>query len=172
MDRKKMHNIDFESGAVQSYLGILQGVINRMASNCASCKTWCITLVSAMTVVIADKSNPSYIWVAMVPILLFLFLDGYYLGLEQRFRESYNMFIRKLHSGEATIEDVYIVNPGGGSLVTVLIHFKSYYFTFYFPFLWITNRNALHCLQLHIDHELHNNRKFTQSSNPTASFRG
>lgn len=84
----QMSKVDFESGAVQSYLGILQGVINRMASNSAGCKTWCITLVSAITTVIADKSNSSYVWVALVPISLFLFLDAYYLGLEQRFRDS------------------------------------------------------------------------------------
>jgi hypothetical protein len=114
MDNK----INFESGAVQSYLGILQGVINRMASNSASCKTWCITIVSAIAVIIADKSNPVYVWVSLVPILLFLFLDSYYLGLEQRFRDIYNVFIKKLHSEEATIDDVYIVNPGGGFCVS------------------------------------------------------
>lgn len=113
-----MDKVDFESGAVQSYLGILQGVINRMATNSAGCKTWCITIVSAIVVIIADKPNPSYVWVSLVPILLFLFLDSYYLGLEQRFRDVYNVFIKKLHSGNATIEDVYIVNPGGGFCVT------------------------------------------------------
>ena len=68
-----MDNVNFESGAVQSYLGILQGVINRMASNSAGCKTWCITLVSAIAVVVADKTNTSFIWVALIPIALFLF---------------------------------------------------------------------------------------------------
>ena len=87
-----MDKVNFESGAVQSYLVILQGVINRMASNSAGCKTWCITIVSAIVVIIADKSNPVYVWVSLVPILLFLFLDSYYLGLEQRFRDSYNTF--------------------------------------------------------------------------------
>ena len=120
-----MSKVNFESGAVQSYLGILQGVINRMASNSAGCKTWCITLVSAITVVIADKSNSSYVWVALVPISLFLFLDAYYLGLEQRFRDSYNDFIKKLHSGEAEIEDVFIVNPGGGFWLTMTATFKA-----------------------------------------------
>lgn len=120
-----MDNVNFESGAVQSYLGILQGVINRMASNSAGCKTWCITLVSAIIVVIADKSNTSYVWVALVPISLFLFLDAHYLGLEQRFRDSYNAFIKKLHSGEARIEDVFIVNPGGGFWITISSTFKA-----------------------------------------------
>jgi len=120
-----MSHIDFESGAVQSYLGILQGVINRMASNSAGCKTWCITLVSAITVVTAGKSKPSYIWIALVPILLFLFLDSYYLGLEQCFREHYNKFIKKLHSGEATIEDVYILNSESGFFATMSSTFKA-----------------------------------------------
>ena len=120
-----MDNINFESGAVQSYLGILQGVINRMASNSAGCKTWCVTLVSAITIVIADKSDKSYVWVALIPILLFLFLDAFYLGLEQRFRDSYNTFIKKLHSGEAKIEDVFIVNPGGGIWLTISSTFKA-----------------------------------------------
>ena len=115
----QMSKVGFESGAVQSYLGILQGVINRMSSNSSGCKTWCITLVSAITVVIANKSNPSYVWVALIPISLFLFLDSYYLGIEQRFRDSYNAFIKKLHSGNAQIEDVFIVNPGGGLWLTL-----------------------------------------------------
>lgn len=96
-----------------------------MAANSAGCKTWCITLVSAIAVIMADKSNPSYVWVALVPISLFLFLDAYYLGLEQRFRDSYNDFIKKLHSGEAEIEDVFIVNPGEGVWITLSATFKA-----------------------------------------------
>lgn len=120
-----MDNVNYESGAVQSYLGILQGVINRMASNSAGCKTWCITIVSAIIVIIADKSNPVYVWVSLVPVLLFLFLDSYYLGLEQRFRDSYNTFIKKLHAGTAEIDDVFIVNPGEGFCLTSVSTFKA-----------------------------------------------
>ena len=120
-----MKKVDFESGAVQSYLVILQGVLNRMASNSAGCKTWCITIVSAIVVIIADKSNPVYVWVSLVPVLLFLFLDSYYLGLEQRFRDSYNTFIKKLHNGTAEIDDVFIVTPGGGFFITLGSTFKA-----------------------------------------------
>ena len=52
-------------------------------------------------------------------------MDAYYLGLEQRFRDSYNAFIKKLHSGEAKIEDVFIVNPGGGVATTMTATFKA-----------------------------------------------
>ncbi len=110
-------SIEIDSPAVQSYLTILQGVINRMAANSSSCKTWCVALVSAIVMVVADKAKPEYVAIAIVPLLLFLFLDSYYLGLEKRFRDRYNDFIRKLHSGEATVEDLFIVTPGQGASV-------------------------------------------------------
>jgi hypothetical protein len=106
--------VNLDSPAVQSYLTILQGVIGRMASNSASAKTWCIALVSAIIVVIADKGQPGYVWIALVPVGLFFLLDAYYLGLERQFRERYNAFIGKLHEGKAEVEDVFIVTPGGG----------------------------------------------------------
>ncbi len=106
--------VDLDSPAVQSYLRILQGVIGRMASNSAGAKTWCIALVSAIIVVVADKGQPAYVWIALVPVGLFFVLDAYYLGLERQFRDRYNAFIGKLHEGKAEVEDVFIVIPGGG----------------------------------------------------------
>jgi len=43
-----------------------------------------------------------------------LFLDSYYLGLEKRFRDRYNEFIKKLHNGQASVDDLFIVTPGQG----------------------------------------------------------
>lgn len=106
--------VNLDSPAVQSYLTILQGVIGRMASNSAAAKTWCIALVSAIIVVIADKEQPRYVWIALVPVGLFFLLDAYYLGLERQFRERYNAFIGKLHEDAAEVDDVFIVTPGGG----------------------------------------------------------
>lgn len=109
-----MGAVNFESPSVQSYLEILQGVITRMATNSANAKSWCVALVSAILVIVADKSRPEYIWIAGVPVVLFFALDAYYLGLERLLRSLYNDFIRKLHGGSATIEDVFIVSPGNG----------------------------------------------------------
>ena len=106
--------VDLDSPAVQSYLTILQGVISRMASSSAAAKTWCIALVSAIIVVVADKANPKYVWIALVPVLLFFLLDAYYLGMERQFRDRYNAFISKVHDGTARVEDIFIVTPGGG----------------------------------------------------------
>ena len=114
-----MKNLNFESPAVQSYLSILQAIISRMATNSAGCKTWCIALVSAIIVIIANMGKPNYVWISMIAIGLFLLLDSYYLGLERIFRKKYNDFIQKLHSGSATIKDVFIVTPDVGLWKTI-----------------------------------------------------
>jgi hypothetical protein len=101
------------SQAVQAHLTITQAVIQRMASNSSSCKTWCITLVSAMLVLVADKGKPELVWIAIIPIVLFLALDAYYLSLEKMFCLSNNNFIDKLHKGKVVASDLYAVAPSG-----------------------------------------------------------
>jgi len=102
-----------ESLAVQAHLTITQSVVQRMASNSASCKAWCITLVSAILVIVADKGKPDYALLALIPTFLFLALDAYYLALERGFRESYNSFIQKLHGGQMEATDVFYITPKG-----------------------------------------------------------
>lgn len=102
-----------DSPAVQAHLGILQAVISRMAANSANCKAWCITLVSAVLVIVADKGKPNYALIALIPTALFFSLDAYYLALEKMFRDAYNAFIARLHAGQVTSEDLYAVRPGG-----------------------------------------------------------
>jgi hypothetical protein len=101
------------SQAVQAHLTIIQSVIQRMATNSSSCKAWCITLVSAILVVVADKAKPQFLPIALIPTVLFFVLDTYYLALESMFRHSYNLFIDKLHSGKLVSSDLYVVTPKG-----------------------------------------------------------
>lgn len=101
------------SPSVQTHLNILQSTIQRMASNSSQCKALCITIVSAILVIIADKEKPEFVWIALLPSLLFLALDAYYLGLEKGFRKSYNHFIDKLHNSKIATGDLYSVNPIG-----------------------------------------------------------
>lgn len=115
-----MDTISIESPSVQSYVSILQAVINRMAASSAGCKTWCITLVSAITIIIATIDEPDYVWIALIPLLPFVILDSYYLGLERRFRARYNDFIRKLHSSSVTISDLFLVTLEAGAGRTFL----------------------------------------------------
>jgi hypothetical protein len=101
------------STAVQLHLNIMQSVIQRMASNSANCKAWCITLVSAILVVVADKGIARYAIFAAIPTFLFFLLDAYYLALERCFRRSYNLFVGKVHAGSVASIDFYVVRPIG-----------------------------------------------------------
>ena len=102
-----------ESPAVQAHLTILQGIIQRMADNSRACKTWCITLVSAVLILVARQGASDLLLLAGVPLLLFLLLDTYYLALERRFRRSYEAFVAKVHAGTVGVGDLYTVRPSG-----------------------------------------------------------
>ncbi|HUV93600.1 MAG TPA: hypothetical protein VMX14_02050 [Anaerolineae bacterium] len=114
-----MEKLDYNSPSVQSSLTILQDVITRMAGNSASAKTWCVALVSAILVLLADRGSPALVWMALAPILLFCMLDTYYLALEKDFRDRYNELVRKLHAGEAALHDLFVVLPPGESPLTL-----------------------------------------------------
>ena len=105
--------IDPEAASIQTHLGIIQNVIQRMSANSTNCKAWCVTLVAAVLVIIADKGKPEYAWIALLPTIVFLALDAYYLALEKGFRNSYNQFVSKLRAGNLTEKDLYSVMPIG-----------------------------------------------------------
>ena len=101
------------SSAVQAHIKVMQGVIQCMAENSRSCKVWCVTLVAATLVLVARTGEPRHALIALIPTLLFLFLDSYYLALERAFIGSQNAFVAKLHEAELELTDVYKVAPTG-----------------------------------------------------------
>ncbi len=101
------------SDAVRAHVGIMQGVITRMADNSRSCKMWCVTLAAAVLFLSARADEANYALVALVPAALFWVLDAYYLALERVFRASYNAFVAKVHDGSLDVGDLYVVRPSG-----------------------------------------------------------
>lgn len=105
--------INPEAASIQTHLSIIQNVIQRMSANSSSCKAWCVSLVAAVLVIVADKGKPEYAWIALLPSFVFAALDAYYLALEKAFRNSYNSFITKIHKKQLKEEDLYSVLPIG-----------------------------------------------------------
>ena len=97
-----------EPDDVRTHIELLQGIILRMARNSAICKTWCVTLVAAIMVLVARTDTPMYTLIALVPTGLFLFLDTYYLALERAFRKAHETFVCKLHSATLELSDLYV----------------------------------------------------------------
>jgi hypothetical protein len=122
----KKLNLTDDSPSVQGHSAVLQSVIQRMAANSVQCKTWCVTLVSAILILITDKNRPYLVGIGLYPIVIFGVLDAYYLGLEKQFRESYDAFVRKLHAGTLTPDDLFHVAPKGDSSKYQIQALKSF----------------------------------------------
>lgn len=72
------------------HLEFIQSTITRMNQNSFQIKGWMITLVSALLALYASSEKVVYILIAIVPAIVFWFLDAYYLQQERRFRGVYN----------------------------------------------------------------------------------
>ena len=78
-----------------AHLTFIQGVINRMAANSFLVKGWTIALVAALLAIAAEKVTFSYLLVVLVPVLLFWWLDTYYLTQEKIYRALYKDVAKK-----------------------------------------------------------------------------
>ncbi len=97
--------------AVQVHINMLQEIIKRMANNSANCKTWAITIISAILVLYADgKLNSCNLWICYLPVGLFFFLDCFYLGLERNFVKKQNEFIDKINKGDDIVGEIFLVS--------------------------------------------------------------
>ena len=111
---------DANSPSVTAHLEIMQGIISRMANNSATAKTWCVTLVAAILLLVAYTGRPAYSLIALLPIGLFLFLDAYYLQLERRYIQAYERFVERLHAGTLHKKSLYKVEAAKRGWLTKL----------------------------------------------------
>ena len=70
---------------------IIQDIIKRMAFNSFMIKGWTITLV-AVTLLL--RGSEYQVLIAFIPILIFWFLDAYFLWQERLYRRLYNWVIK------------------------------------------------------------------------------
>jgi len=88
--------------AKMKHLEMVQSVITRMANNSFMIKGWCITLVSALLAfAIGKDGNPWLIVVSFLPVIMFWYLDGYFLQQERLFRRVYD---RQLQTENTSFE--------------------------------------------------------------------
>ena len=71
------------------HLEFVQNVITRMNVNSFQLKGWMITIVSALLALYVNSENVLYVFVAVVPVIVFWFLDAYYLKQEALYRKLY-----------------------------------------------------------------------------------
>ena len=87
------------------HLEFIQSNIARMNQCSFQMKGWMITVVTALLALFASSineqtgiGNTMYIIIAIVPTMIFWFLDSYYLTQERKFRGIYNDIIADLET--------------------------------------------------------------------------
>lgn len=127
-----------EESSVQKHLEIMNGIIDRMSSNSTNCKNWAITIVLAVLLFTYENSFSNGYLLAIIPLLLFYFLDAYYLYLERCFRYKYELFVKKYHSQQLEISDLYWVNLEAKLSEKFIGFLSALLSTATFPFYTIT----------------------------------
>ena len=78
----------------RQHLAFIQDVITRMNSNSFSLKGLMITIVAALVAFTVNDDNREtavfYLAIALLLVLLFWFLDAYYLKMEKQYRMLYD----------------------------------------------------------------------------------
>ena len=72
------------------HLEFIQNVITRMNANSFQIKGWTTTIVVALLAIYVSTKNEYFVMVSLFPIIVFWFLDSYYLMQERKFRGLYN----------------------------------------------------------------------------------
>ena len=109
----KSEPLSHNDAAVLKHMEIYQNIISRMANNSSACKNWCIVLVSAFLAFVIDKGKGDVAWLGAIPILIFWFLDAYYLGLENKFRDSVNASAKKIRESNFLLADLFVIKADG-----------------------------------------------------------
>lgn len=100
---KKMFNDD-----ERKYIDIIESIITRMSDNSKQMKEWCIALVTGL---IGISFSIKVFWlsiIAMPVVVIFLYLDAFYLQLERCFRHLYDAFIAACKSGNHTSKNALL----------------------------------------------------------------
>lgn len=73
------------------HLEFIQSIINRMSQNSFLLKGWAVAIVAGL-LAFANKEemDSNFLWVAIIPVILFWVLDGFFLHQEQLFIKLYD----------------------------------------------------------------------------------
>ena len=95
------------NAATLAHLNMVQGVINRVAGNSAQCKTWCLTLVTALIAFAGAIHNIGPITLAILPIVMFFLLDAAYLATEIAYRNLFNTLAKAIRDSTYNLDQAF-----------------------------------------------------------------
>ena len=72
------------------HLELIQGVVNRLASDSFRMKGWSVVLIAALFVLMAREGSFELAPIGFLPVVVFWLLDGYFLWQERLYRRLYD----------------------------------------------------------------------------------
>ena len=94
---------------IHKELDLIQDVIKRMASNSFEVKKWLIGILTALVVFKHDEllgGNTTFMFILLVPILCFWYLDAFFLSTEKLYREMYHWVVKNRPYTDAYLYDL------------------------------------------------------------------
>jgi len=85
-------------------IDIIQDIIKRMAFNSFMIKGWAITLV--VVTLLLKGTEKHQVWIAFIPLVVFWFLDAYFLRQERMYRKLYKWVINNRLKTEEYLFDM------------------------------------------------------------------
>ena len=79
----------------RKHLDLIQGVVNRLAGNSFSVKTWAVGLITVLGGLAAKDADARLSCALLLPVLCFWGLDAYYLRQERLFRKLYEKAVAR-----------------------------------------------------------------------------
>ena len=71
------------------YLEAIQRVVDRLSNISFILKGWAVSLVAGLMALAASGSNQGFVLIAYIPIVVFWFLDAYFLMMERQYRDLF-----------------------------------------------------------------------------------
>jgi hypothetical protein len=94
---------------IHKEIDLIQDVIKRMASNSFEVKKWLIGILTAIVVFKHEElmgGNTQFIWLLLVPVLSFWYLDSFFLSTEKLYREIYKWVIQNRSATDMYLFDL------------------------------------------------------------------
>lgn len=140
MNQQKVRNKKYKEFVMSDekikYLEFIQNIVTRMNQNSFMIKGWTVAIVSALLALYVDKENELFILISIFPVLIFMFLDSYYLWQERKFRHLYN---KVLEENESKQIKLFSMNTNVGNDCCKICYFKALFSVievwFYFPIM-------------------------------------
>ena len=81
--------MEFDNNRI-AYLQMIESIIDRMSNKSGNIKGFAVTVVAGATALSYEKAGTYTLILPFLSVLIFLWLDLYYLGMERKYKFFYN----------------------------------------------------------------------------------